>query len=224
MEYQPLIINHGNTLPEPYLNEGGAFLTLPSQDQVMEFLLNEARQFIVWKHGGEYAKNLTIYPTEYKFDLNDPEGHIVTVRDDGHGYTIRNNYLEKGWTYNELKSEPICHYVYIANNRTITLPKITKDTTKNELLYNYSSVIDELTNFDISQLKPTGFKKTNEIDNINEIDSDWEFTSSSNYYDSGSDYNPTSSEFNEDDFEYARIPTPPPPPPLPPLPNFFPNY
>lgn len=110
-----------------------------------------------------------------------------------------------------MKSEPVCHFIYISNNRNITLPQITNDEEKNELLYNYSNVIDELVNFDMNQLKPITFE-------VNEdSDSDWEFTSSSTYYNSESDFVPESSEnssgYNEDDLEYARIPSPPPPPP-----------
>lgn len=209
MEYQPLGIDHNSTLPEPYLNDVGGFVTLPSKDQVIEFLLNEATEYIVWKHGGEYAKDLIIYPENQEFNTTYPEGHIICVRDDGHGYTVKINYLEKGWTYSQMISEPVYHFIYITNNRNITLPQITKDEKKNELLYNYSNVIDELSKFDKASLRPVIFENEIEIDY--DSGSDWEYTSSSSsseliYEDS------SSSEFNEDDFEYSRIPTPPPAP------------
>ena len=199
MEYQPLTLKHETTLPDPYFTAGGSFLFLPSHDQVMSFLLQKAKDYVAWKDGGEAAETRVIYPTGYKFDGTDTEGHVVTVRDDGHGYTVCLNTLDKGWTYDTMYSKPVCHFLYIANSRQVTIPK-PNSVEKNKLMGNYDTLIEELKNFDFNQLK-----------NIREESENYDSTST--YYGSDdSDYwNFSSSEFN--DLEMARIPTPPPPPP-----------
>lgn len=211
MEYQPLILRSESTLPEPYLNEGGSFLTLPSEEQVMEFLLNEAKSFIAWKDGGEAAQNKIIYPSDYNFSSNDEEGHVIIARDDGHGYNINLNTLNKGIIYSDMVSVQICHFIYIANARKVTLPTLTENVERNQLMYNYDTLIEELKSFDISKLRSINDKQES-IDSDDEIifdssydsETNWDFTSTST----------TSSEYNDDydDLEMARIPTPPPAP------------
>jgi hypothetical protein len=203
MEYQPLIVKHNEVLPEPYLNEGGAFLTLPSQTQVMEFLLEEAKGYITYKDGGEAAEKSIIYPSDYEPSNEDSEGHIILEREDGHGYTVNLNTLDKGWTYDSIKTETICHFLYIANSRKITIPQSNNNIEKNTLIGNYDTLIEELKKFDISNLKSIKSEEDSE-ENI-----------SSSSYDSDSDWEWSSSDYDCNDLEMNRIPTPPPIPSCP---------